>query len=298
ESRTFLVVKNCLALIPTGEPFLKDVERRTDIFLRVHRLAFPRAMEIVRDLVVIDSRRIKHAVKRKRSQCEFELLLFEMIRTKPFEDYGRYTTRRSQVRQQSNQLRQILVLFGTLARKPVQNVPVRIDAVFVTPLEHPNVLNRRDALAHYAQQLSIKTLNARLNLRDARGCEFANLLARQVSLHFVEERKVKICFSQTWQQLLEVAHVQNIIDRIQRQAAILSRQFQDLFINSAGLFFTKSHVVSVQAAERAVSLCAPPATARRFKRKRDAKALIDIGARDFLHEIRIIRHRRLVEIAQ
>ena len=104
------------------------------------------------------------------------------------------------------------VILGSLAGKPVENVPLDADVVLLPPFHHLNVSEGGRPLAHQLQHVVAQAFDTGLNPTDASLVQQPHLLAAQVRLDFVEQLQGAARAGQCRQHALEVFHVQNIVN--------------------------------------------------------------------------------------
>src|SRR6185312_5869308 len=87
----------------------------------------------------------------------------------------------------------------------------------------------------------------------------ADLLSREVGLDLVEQLEPDTTRLEWGQQLPEVAHRNDVVDRCDLVDAVALRQLQDLPQGPVGTLGAVSHRETVQAAEGAMMFLPPPA---------------------------------------
>src|SRR6185437_11068944 len=128
-----------------------------------------------------------------------------------------------------------------------------------------NVLQPGDALSHQLQHRVAEALDAGLNLADARRAKQPYLFLLQIRLRFVEQADAQATRRKLREKVLEVPHVQDVVDDPDVTARIL-RDEQGQFVQRATRrLAAKGHGRAVQAAKRTVHTLAPPAAARCFE---------------------------------
>ena len=191
--------------------------------------------------------------------------------------------------QQGGQLGHARVLFGRLARKPEQQIPVRPDSQLFAPFHELDVLESGDALPHQRQHGVAQALDPRLNRPDSRLAEQANLILLEARLRLVEQIELRLARGEFREDRLEVLQIQDIVDDGDVASGVALSERHQLVDGASRRFAAVAHRGAVQAAERAVHPLAPPASARRFEKQRRLprpSVLARFELREIIAEIR------------
>ena len=153
----------------------------------------------------------------------------------------------------------LAVVLGRLAREAVEEVPERLHAVLLAPLQQLDVRERRRTLAHQVEHVVVEALDPRLDPDHAGVAQVADVLRREVRLDLPEELEPEIGLGEHREHRLEVAHVEDVVDDAERTDAVAVAEVRELVDDTLGALAAKRHRRAVQPAERAVRPLAPPA---------------------------------------
>ena len=184
-----------------------------------------------------------------------------MVRTEPAQLEGAQHGRR-EVGERWHHLRHPCVLAGGLAGESIHDVPARVDLVLRAPLQETHVLEGRHPLPHQAKNRGAEALDTGLDAVDTGALEEPHLLALQVGLGLVEEAQVVRQLAQLRQDVTEVADVENGVHDVEVEDAVAAGERRHLLENAGRALAPERHAASIDAAERAMGLRAPPAPAR------------------------------------
>ena len=106
-----------------------------------------------------------------------------------------------------------------------------------------------------------EAFHARLNLHHPGGPKLREFRLAEVGLHLVEETEIARRFNEPRDERVERPSIQDVVGSVEVQALIPSRQVQQLVEDAVRVEPAEGHRRSVQAAEAAVVLLAPPASA-------------------------------------
>src|SRR5205814_3918991 len=101
--------------------------------------------------------------------------------------------------------------------------------------------------------------------RDARVAKRPHLFLLQVRLRLVEQLDLETARREGGQEVVEVAHVEDVVDNLDLAARMLRHDRRQFLERALARLAPVRHRLTVEAAERAVLLLAPPAAARRFE---------------------------------
>ncbi len=155
-----------------------------------------------------------------------------------------------------------VVVLLRLAGEAVEVVPVQVHADGFRVAQQPDVLAAGHALVHEFQHPAAEVFHTGLDVADARRAEDAQLFAPQVRLDLVAQPQVVAGLLEAGRHRAEIGHVEDVVGDPHVEDAVPLDQPEDLLDEPLRILAAELHERSVEPAEGAVVLCAPPAPAR------------------------------------
>src|SRR5678816_693837 len=180
------------------------------------------------------------------------------------------------------------VIFERFTRKSQQDVVEIVDAVVSGPLDQLEITHAGSVLSHQLENVRRQTLHTRLNREQTAFAHLLELHARQARPHFVVNANVSIRSTQLTEQLIDVLRRDDVVDRVEIEDAVTSRELIELLNDMIHTHRTKLHPRSIQTTKRAVVLDTPPAAARCFYRQQNSLRFITVVITAFLACVEIL----------
>ena len=177
-----------------------------------------------------------------------------------------------------------------LARDAVEDVPARLDPELLAPFQELHVLGRAHPLVDEPEHAAAEALDARLELPDPGPGQQLQLGLREVRLRLVEDAHRVLQLGEAWDEVAEVAHVEDLVGHHEGPRVVGVAQGEQLGerpLRALRAVFRRK----VDPAEAAVVLVPPPATTGRLHRDDPA-----VRAAALLEELVEVRIRQLVEV--
>src|SRR5262249_37419584 len=106
------------------------------------------------------------------------------------------------------------VILSRFAGEPVEQIPLGDDTIQTAPLEKLDVAQCGHAFSHQREHVVAQTLDPGLYPCDAGLTKDLDLAARQIGLDLVEELHGSAPPSESREHLLEILHVDDVVDRL------------------------------------------------------------------------------------
>src|SRR5215208_5721845 len=115
------------------------------------------------------------------------------------------------------------------------------------------------------------------------------------------ETNVCLGFAELAKQLVDVFRFDDVVDSVEIEDAVATRELVELLNDVLDALRPEFHSGTIQAAERAVILNAPPATASSLNGQQNSLRLVVVFVTALLTRIEVlvkVRHRRLVHVGE
>src|SRR5215213_2583236 len=208
---------------PLAPATLPHVNRLEDlVVLRVVERVVHLVFKVIGNTLQVEAIfRKQKVVARRRSQLRDRLRLrLGIHRRTAIGARLRDGPRRLQVMNLANHFTLRLIILGSLARKPQQNVVQIINAVIRGPLHQLQIAHAGRVLAHELQNVSGKTLHARLNGKQPALAHLLQLRAREAGPDFVMNSYVRVARRELTEQLVDVLRSDDVVDRVEVEYAV------------------------------------------------------------------------------